>query len=406
MAPSAPPSLLPVLTVRQGREKPILNRHPWVFSGAAYSEPDVEPGSIVDVRDSKGRFLARGYYNAASKIRARLLTWDENETIDNAFWRRRVAAAIARRRALLGSSEANNACRLVMSEADQLPGLIVDQYGDHLVLMALTAGIEKHLGSVVQALVDEVNPAGIVERSDDAVRTLEGLEMRTGMLTGTKPPAEGVWIRENGLRYLIDLTAGHKTGFYLDQRTNHALVGQLAQGRRVLDCFAYTGGFAVNACQGGAASVLSIDASQAASDRTRVNLAANGFTDEARFRQETGDAFAVLRRLKDQGEQFDLIILDPPKFAATGAQVDKAARGYKDINLLAFRMLAPGGHLATFSCSGHISPDLFQKIVFGASADAGRDAVIERYLYQAEDHPMLLSFPESLYLKGLLCRAF
>lgn len=396
---------LPVVTVKAGREKPLRNHHPWVFSGAVHAEDQgIEPGQLVDIRDQSGAFLARGYANPLSKIRARALSFDEGQVIDANFWRRRLAQAIGRRKRWLADPSTSNGCRLVMSEADQLPGLIIDQYGEWLVLSAMTAGIDRHLPEITAALKAELPCRGVIERSDDAVRTLEGLPQVSRLLYGAEPPATGVELRENGVTFQVDLMAGHKTGFYLDQRTNHALIRAYAPEKRVLDVFCYTGGFTLNAAQAGAQSVLSLDASAPALDRLRANLAANGFGDEARFRQQTGNAFELLRDLEARGESFDLIVLDPPKFAANGAQVEKAARGYKDINLLAFKLLAKGGVLATFSCSGHISPDLFQKIVFGASLDSGRDAQILAYLSQAEDHPVLLSFPESHYLKGLLCR--
>jgi 23S rRNA (cytosine1962-C5)-methyltransferase len=399
---------LPILTVLPGKEKPLLRHHPWIFSGAIKTEPKVAPGSLVEVRDTRGRFLATAYYNAHSKIRARALSFTEGEVVDDAFFARRIAAAVARRQPVLARGD-TTATRLVMSEADQLPGLIVDQYGDYLVVQALTAGIDRHLGAVTAGLRAATRAKGIYERSDDAVRELEGLPSYVRLLDGEEPPAAGVEIRERGLVYSVDLVGGHKTGYYLDQRENHAAVREVAAGRDVLDCFCYTGGFSVSAAAGGAKSVLSIDASGPALGRVRTNLALNGFTGDAgsagpALEQREGNAFELLRTLRDQGRTFDLVVLDPPKFAAHAGQIDKAARGYKDVNLLAFKMLRPGGLLATFSCSGHVSPDLFQKIVFGAAADAGVEAQIVRHLYQADDHPVLLSFPESLYLKGLLCR--
>ena len=394
---------LPQIVIKAGREKPLRQRHPWVFSGAIHRLPDVAPGAVVDIVDQRGAFLARGYANPASKLTARVLTWDQSQTIDNAFWLGRIREAIERRLPLLGPEQ--NCCRLVMSEADRLPGLIVDKYGDHLVLQALTAGIDRHLGAVVGALDEVLKPSSISERSDDAVRDLEGLERVSRLLHGKESDLKDVLIKEQGVAYKVDLTSGHKTGFYLDQRRSHVEVAKHARGRRVLDCFSYTGGFTMHAALGGASSVMSIDASGAALERLRANLEANGFNpDDSRFEQRQGNAFELLRQLADSGERFDLITMDPPKFAASGSQVDKAARGYKDLNMLAFKLLNPGGILATFSCSGHISADLFQKIIFGAAIDAGRDGQIIAYLNQADDHPVLLTFPESLYLKGLMCR--
>ena len=398
---------LPSLVLKPGREKPVRQRHPWIFSGAVASLPKGLPaGSIVDVRSSDGRFLARGYANPNSKLVARLLTWDEAEAIDLDFWRRRLTTASARRAPLLADTAKQTAARLVMAEADQLPGLIIDRYGDYLVVQALTAGMDAQLPHLVTALSELHSPRGIMERSDDATRDLEGLPKVARLLAGEEPPATGVAIRENGLSYRVDLMGGHKTGFYLDQRLNHALVGAMARDMRVLDAFSYTGGFTLPALAGGAQHVLSLDASAPALSRLRENVATNALDpDGQRSEILAGDAFQTLRELERSGRQFDLIILDPPKFAHNAGQVAKAARGYKDINLLATRMLAPGGILATFSCSGHISADLFQKIVFGAVLDAGRELQILRTLTQADDHPVLLSFPESFYLKGLLCRA-
>jgi 23S rRNA (cytosine1962-C5)-methyltransferase len=346
--------------------------------------------------------LARGYYNPRSKIPVRLLSWDADETIDAVFFARRLAAAVGRRREILGSE--TTAARLVMSEADQLPGLIVDQYEDFLVVQALTAGMERWLPTITAALGQQLTPRGMYERSHDAVRELEGLPVRAGVLAGAPPPDQGVLFKENGHRFLCSLHAGHKTGYYLDQRDNHRLVGDLARGRRVLDCFSYTGGFSVHAAARGAAAVVSVDASEPALKRLEEHFALNELAGRCPHDVYSGDAFAVLRDMAQSGEQFDLIILDPPKFAASGAQVEKAARGYKDINLSALKMLRPGGLLATYSCSGHISADLFQKIIFGAAADAGTDAQIVASMQQAPDHPVLLSFPESCYLEGLLSR--
>ena len=339
----------PAIYIKQGREKPLRQRHPWVFSGAIQRSDAAPPGAIVDILDHKGGFLARGYANPASKLTARALTWDPTETIDGEFWRRRIDAAIARRRPLLTPDQ--TACRLIMSEADQLPGLIVDKYGDH---QALTAGIDRHIGPIVGALHNALSPFTISERSDDSVRDLEGLPRINRLLHGSEAALNDVLIREQGVNFRIDLGAGHKTGFYLDQRRNHTLIGSLAAGLKVLDCFSYTGGFTMHAAKGGAASVLSVDASEPSLARLRENLSANGFAaDDPRFQQKAGNAFEVLRDLLQSGERFDLITLDPPKFAASGGQVDKAARGYKDLNMLALKLLNPGGMLVVTLRSRH-----------------------------------------------------
>jgi 23S rRNA (cytosine1962-C5)-methyltransferase len=394
---------IPEVIIKPGREKPLRQKHPWVFSGAIHRADSFAAGEPVVIRDHQKKFLAYGLGSPKSQIRARVLSFDESRPIDADLLRQKLAASLARRRPLLAQS-GQSAARIVMSEADLLPGLIVDLYGDYVVFQALSAGMERFKGVIIQGLIDELNPKGIIERSDDHARELEGLEKTSGLVYGKDPPTSGVEIQENGLRYTVDLLGGHKTGFYLDQRQNHAYAETLAAGKKVLDCFCYTGGFSLSAARGGAESIVSVDASQPALDRLKANFALNGFGDRDEFKTVCGSAFDVLRELKDRGETFDLIVLDPPKFAAHAAQIDKATRGYKDINLLAFKLLAPRGILLTYSCSGHISADLFQKVIFGAALDSGRDAQIEHRLFQADDHPVLLTFPESLYLKGLACR--
>jgi len=393
------------------REKSVRRRHPWLFSGAIERvEGDPADGDIVAVRSSGGQFLAAGYWNSRSTIRVRLLTWDGAATIDEAFWRDRLAHAIAGRRVENREVERGRAAayRLVNAENDGLPGLVVDRYGPWLVLQALTLGIDVRKPLLARLLADLLHPAGIYERSDVDIREKEGLPPETGVLWGAEPP-ELVEIDEHNLRFLVDVRRGHKTGFYLDQRANRALVGdwfredEHAAEREVLNAFSYTGGFAVYALAGLAGRVINLDSSADALALARRNVALNGFA----VRDEDftlGDVFEVLRLYRDQGRSFDMIILDPPKFAQSARQVEQAARGYKDINLLAFRLLRPGGMLVTFSCSGAITPDLFQKIVFGALLDSGRDAQIVRWLWQAPDHPVALTFPEGAYLKGLLCR--
>lgn len=395
------------------REKAIQRRHPWVFSGAIDRvEGGPADGDIVAVRGESGAFLAHGYWNSQSAIRVRLLSWDESELIDEAFWRRRLERAIEARAVenRIYQHGTANAYRLVNAENDGLPGLVVDRYSDWLVIQALTLGIDTRKEMLAGMLADMLNPAGIYERSDVDIRQKEGLESHTGLIQGKEPPAL-VEIDENGRRFLIDVRIGHKTGFYLDQRENRAVIGDWfrwddhASERIVLNAFSYTGGFAVYALGSLAKRVVNIDSSVEALALARQNIALNGFeTPDEDF--VTGDVFEVLRYYRDTGREFDMIILDPPKFAQSSRQVEGAARGYKDINLLAFRLLKPGGILATFSCSGAISEDLFQKIVFGALIDSGRDAQIVRRLGQASDHPVALTFPEGAYLKGLLCRVW
>jgi 23S rRNA (cytosine1962-C5)-methyltransferase len=393
--------------------KAIERQHPWIFSGAiSHIEGNPGDGEIVTVRSSAGEFMARGYWNSQSAIRIRLLSWNESEIIDDLFWRKRLERAIQARQIenRVYTHGTANAYRLVNAENDWIPGLVVDRYGDWLVIQALTLGIAIRKTMLVNLLADILNPAGIYERSDVDVRQKEGLPAETGLLKGKEPP-DLIEIDENGRRFLIDIRHGHKTGFYLDQRENREIVGNWFRWSEdasqcvVLNTFAYTGGFAVYALGGLVKRVINVDSSADALHLAKRNIALNGFTASDEDFVE-GDVFQVLRYYRDIGQQFDMIILDPPKFAQSPRQVESAARGYKDINLLAFRLLKPGGILATFSCSGAIDENLFQKIVFGALADAGRDAQIIRHLEQASDHPVALTFPEGAYLKGLLCRVY
>lgn len=387
--------------LRPGREKAVLRRHPWVFSGAvARIEGRPADGDVVDVLADDGAFLARGYLNRRSQIVVRLLTWSPEERIDEGFWRQRLEIALRGRASLL--AEERGACRLVHAESDGLPGLVVDRYGTFLVVQFLTLGVDQRRHLLVEALVDLLRPRGIYERDDEAVREKEGLPLQTGVLWGEEPP-EWVEMEEGGLRFLVDLRQGHKTGFYLDQRENRARLLRYAAGQEVLNAFAYTGAFGLYALRGGAAHVVNVDTSERALDLARRNFARNGWG-EGRAEFVAGDVFQVLRRYRQEGRQFDLMVLDPPKFAHSAADVPSATRGYKDVNLLAFQLLREGGVLFTFSCSGAISADLFQKVVFRASLDAGRDVQVLERLTQSSDHPVLLSFPEGEYLKGLVCR--
>ncbi len=391
------------ITLKAGREKSVRNRHPWLFSGAIQQiDAAARDGDTVDAYSNTGQWLARGYLNRRSQIQVRLLSWQESETIDEAFWRRRLQRAIAGR-AALAADPSTNAFRLVHAESDGLPGLVVDRYGDWLVMQCLTLGIERVKPLLARLLVELCQPAGIVERSDVDVRGKEGLRPVVGMAHGAAP-AGPVEIMEHGQRFLVDLLGGQKTGFYLDQRQNRQRVASYCQGARVLNAFSYSGGFAVHALAAGAQRVTNLDSSLEALELGERNLALNGFDPDAQAEGVVGDVFQVLRGWRAAEERFDVIILDPPKFAHSQQQVDRAARAYKDINLLAMQLLPPGGLLATFSCSGLVSADLFQKIVFGASVDARRDVQVIERLSQGTDHPVLLSFPEGEYLKGLICR--
>jgi 23S rRNA (cytosine1962-C5)-methyltransferase len=392
---------MPKLILKPGREKSLLRRHPWVFSGAVqHVEGDPQPGATVDVLSSRGDFLSRAAYSPSSQIRARAWTFDPEEQVDANLLRARLRTALASRQ-LLGLDRQTDAQRLVYAESDGLPGLIVDRYGDVLVMQSLTAGSEHWKDTLADLLLEETGLQTIYERSDADVRALEGLESRVGLLRGALSTT-AFPVHENGLNFNVDLQTGHKTGFYLDQRLNRLRIRQLAEGRAVLDGFCYTGGFSVNALSGGAKSVLSVDSSAEALAMCRENVLINALP-AAQHSVREGDVFQLLRRFRDEGRSFDMIILDPPKFAPTAAQAARASRGYKDINLLAFKLLARGGLLATFSCSGGVDADLFQKIVASAALDAGVNAQIIEHFEQAADHPVSLHFPEATYLKGLLC---
>ncbi|HEY4718926.1 MAG TPA: class I SAM-dependent methyltransferase [Anaerolineales bacterium] len=388
----------PQLILKPGREKSLLRRHPWVFSGAiAEVRGDPQPGATVELISAENKFLAQGAYSHQSQIRARVWSWKREDEIDAAFMRERLARAIQARQGLEAES---NAYRLVHAESDGLPGLVVDQYGDVLALQCLSWGAEAWREQIADALMDLCAPEAIYERSDVEVRKLEGLPPRSRWVRGELPAAK-VQITEHDLNFNVDLAGGHKTGFYLDQRANRLLVRGLAKGRAVLDCFSYTGGFAANALKGEASAVTLVEESGEALTQAKAHMELNQLDgDKCEFIQ--GDVFQVLRRFRDEGRQFDLAILDPPKFAPTRAQAERAARGYKDINLLALKLLRPGGLLVTFSCSGGIDAALFQKIVAGAALDAGVDARILRRLSQGSDHPVALNFPEGEYLKGLV----
>lgn len=388
--------------LKPGREKSLLRRHPWIFSGAV-DEIRGSPsgGETVEVHSASGEFLALGAYSPKSQIRIRVWSWQKDQVIGPQFFRARLERSLAARQALIDSDQ-TNALRLVHGESDGLPGLVVDRYADTLVVQCLSMGIEHWRGLLFDLLAELTGVDSVFERSDVEIRRLEGLPIRMGLVSGSEPPIP-LTIFENELNFLVDIKTGHKTGFYLDQRANRNRVGGFAHGRDVLDCFSYSGGFTLSALAGGAKSVLAVDTSSNALSLARENLALNGMRQD-RVNFEEGNVFQVLRSLRDQGRSFDLIVLDPPKFAPTASQAKHAARGYKDINLLSFKLLRPGGLLATFSCSGGISADLFQKIVAGAALDAGVEAQILERLHQGPDHPVALNFPEGAYLKGLLVR--
>jgi 23S rRNA (cytosine1962-C5)-methyltransferase len=390
------------IILKAGREKSLLRRHPWVFSGAiARAEGAPSAGDTVRVVAQDGRFLAVAACNPEANISARVWDWNEGTRIDAAFFRGRLEASIGRRRKLFPRT-ALEAERLVHGESDGLPGLIVDRYADVVVVQISSAGCQRWRDAIIDALQEITAARAIFERSDSDVLELEGLEPRTGLARGTldNPVVE---IVENAVRLHVNVARGHKTGFYLDQRDNRVQVGRMARDRDVLNCFSYTGGFTVQALVHGAASVTSIDSSAEALELAREHVALNAMPAE-RCEWIDADVFQCLRKFRDQGRSFDLIILDPPKFAPTAATAERAARGYKDINLLGFKLLRPGGLLATFSCSGGVSADLFRKIVAGAALDANVDAQVIDQFHASPDHPISLAFPEGEYLKGLLCQ--
>ena len=386
--------------LKPGREKSLLRRHPWIFSGAIQqADANIASGATVDLLSSDKQFLARASYSPHSQIRARVWTFEE-EVVDGEFFRKRIQATLKTRRRL-NVERQSNAYRLIYAESDYIPGLIVDRYGDILVLQALTAGSEYWKETFADLLLEETGLSTLYERSDADVRELEGLQPKVGILRGAIPDPQ-ITIHEHNLKFRVNLQSGHKTGSYLDQRANRLRVRELAKDKDVLDCFCYTGGFTVNALAGGAKSVLSVDSSGEALELCKQNVALNNLPVTHHSPLE-GDVFQVLRKFRDENRSFDMIILDPPKFAPTAAHADKATRAYKDINLLAFKLLRANGILVTFSCSGGVDSALFQKIVAGAALDAGVAAQIAEHLSQGPDHPVSLHFPEGAYLKGLIC---
>ncbi|MDE2440773.1 MAG: class I SAM-dependent methyltransferase [Betaproteobacteria bacterium] len=390
------------LILLPGKERSAFKQHhPWLFAGSVGRlEGRARSGDTVEVLADNLRPLGRAAYSPQSQIRARFWTFDPEESVDDAFFKRRIAAAVARRQAL-PELKGQQGLRLIHAESDGLPGIVADQYGDTVVVQLTSAGADKWRKAIVAGLVKATGCARIYERSDSEVRGLEGLEPTVGWLHG-EPPVGGLSIDENGVQLAVDVVGGHKTGFYLDQRDNRAWLRSVAADKEILNCFCYTGGFSLQALAGGAAHVLSIDSSGPALAQARANQALNPQLPAERAEWLEADVFQALRDFRKAGRTFDLIVLDPPKFAPSAAHADRAARAYKDINLLGFRLLKPGGLLMTYSCSGGIGLELFQKIVAGAALDAGREARIVRRLSGTADHPVALNFPEGEYLKGLL----
>ena len=387
-----------MIQLKKGREKSLKRRHPWIFSGAVEKAAG-KAGDTVEVRDSSGQKLALAAYSPKSQIRARVWTFDSSTVVDRGFFRDRIRKAVDLREQLPASKH-TNAMRLIHGESDGLPGLVVDRYADVLVAQFLAAGVERWREDILDLLVEISGCEAVFERSDAEVRRLEGLEPRTGFVRGNKN-ASRCPIIEHGLNFRVDVEQGQKTGFFLDQRENRQRVRALAAGREVLDGFCYTGGFAIAALAGGARHVTAIESSTDAIQIAKENLSANPLA-AGGIEFVQADVFKHLRLLRDKGARYDLIVLDPPKLAPTAAHARNAARAYKDVNLLALKLLAPGGLLATFSCSGGVSAELFQSIVAGAALDAGADAKIIERFGAAADHPVALAFPEGEYLKGLL----
>ncbi|WMP19279.1 class I SAM-dependent rRNA methyltransferase [Thiothrix lacustris] len=389
------------VVLKQGRDKNVRSHHPWVFSGAVqHVKGNPQSGETVELRAANGDLLGMGAWSPVSQIQVRLWTFAA-AVIDRDFFIGRIQQALAYRQQL-GIPQQNSGYRLINAESDGLPGVVVDVFGEWLVMQCLTTGAEYWKHTLVDALAATIPCRGIYERSDVEVRKKEGLETTSGLLQGEMPPAY-LDIMEEQRHYRVDVINGHKTGFYLDQRDNRSALQQYAQGKTVLNCFSYTGGFSIAALHGGALQATNIDASQPALDLAAQAAALNGFQPE-QMENICGDVFKLLREYRNEGRQFDIVVLDPPKFAENRKQLDKAARGYKDINLLGFKLLKPGGLLFTFSCSGLMESGLFQKIVADAAVDAECDARILHKLDQATDHPTRLAFPEGYYLKGLVCQ--
>ncbi|MHA6306198.1 23S rRNA (cytosine(1962)-C(5))-methyltransferase RlmI [Hafnia paralvei] len=390
------------LFLAKGREKSLLRRHPWVFSGAVTRvEGNAASGETIDVCDFQGKWLARAAFSPQSQIRARVWTFDQQESVDRDFFINRLQTA-QQWRTLLSKRDDLTGYRLIAGESDGMPGITIDRFQNFIVLQLLSAGAEYQRANLVAALQHCYPECAIYDRSDVAVRKKEGLPLTQGSVVGEEPPAL-LPIREHGMQILVDIKEGHKTGFYLDQRDSRLAARRFAANAKVLNCFSYTGAFAVSALMGGCEHVISVDTSQAALDVARQNVELNQLDlSKAEFVRD--DVFQLLRKYRDEGRKFDLIIMDPPKFVENKSQLAGACRGYKDINMLALNLLSSGGILLSFSCSGLMPIELFQKILADAALDAGRDVQFIEQYRQAADHPVIASYPEGLYLKGFACR--
>jgi 23S rRNA (cytosine1962-C5)-methyltransferase len=388
--------------LKKGKEKAALQRHPWIFSGALDQvKGSPANGEVVKVLAADKEFLAYGYFNDKSRVAVRMLEWDESKTIDRNWYQQKIRTAIASRAHVLQNNDTNT-CRLVFSEADFLPGLIVDRYADFLSLQILSAGIEQVKEEIISILREELSPKGIFDKSDATARTHEDLEVNNGLLWGENPP-EYLEVKENGILYHINIAGGQKSGFYCDQRDNRQILAAYVNGKTVLDCFSYSGGFSLNSLKQGAAHVTSVDSSAPALETLQQNIGLNDF-ETSRNTVIQSDVNKQLRVFKEEGKKFDIIVLDPPKYAPSRSAVDRAARAYKDLNRLGMGLLESGGLLATFSCSGAVDIETFKQIIAWAALDAGKEIQIVKQFSQPEDHPVRISFPEGEYLKGLLLR--
>ncbi|MBC7758952.1 MAG: class I SAM-dependent rRNA methyltransferase [Phormidesmis sp. FL-bin-119] len=390
------------IRLKKGKEKAVRQLHPWVFSGAIDQVKGApENGEIVMVTDSTDNFLAYGFFNDKSRVAVRLLEWNLETEINEDWWRNKIAKAVKKRESLYNQD--TNTYRLIFSEADFIPGLIVDRYADFLSVQILTSGIERIKPIIIDELQKLLDPKGIFDRSDASARAHDGMDASSGgILSGLEPP-EFVSVKENGIFYHVNIADGQKSGFYCDQRDNRRLVANHSKGKKTLDCFSYSGGFSLNAFRAGATEVVSVDSSALALDTLKKNIEINGFN-PIPHRMFQSDVNKQLRVFREQNEKFDLIILDPPKYAPSRSALTKASRAYKDLNRLAMLLLNEGGLLATFSCSGAVDISMFKQILAWAALDAGKDVqFIEQYA-QPSDHPVRSSFPEGEYLKGLLCR--
>lgn len=389
------------IILKKGKEKAAVLRHPWIFSGALDKiKGKPANGEIVAVWSASQEFLAYGYFNDQSRVALRLMEWNQDVVIDEAWYTQKLKEAIASRTHLLDDN--TNTCRLVFSEADLLPGLIVDKYADFLSVQILSAGIETVKDVIINILRSLLNPKGIFDKSDAGARKHENLDATQGLLWGEEPP-EFIEVKENGVVYHINIADGQKSGFYCDQRDNREILAAYTKGKTVLDCFCYSGGFTLNSLKAGASHVTSVDSSALAIETLKHNLSLNGFSDTMQTSVQS-DVNKQLRVFKDENQKFDVVVLDPPKYAPSRSALDRAARAYKDLNRLGMLLLQPGGILATYSCSGAVDMETFKQIIAWAALDAGREVQIIKQFHQPEDHPIRMSFPEGEYLKGLLLR--